>query len=273
MKKISHEQIHSSSMATPLRLNCWVLGEDSTRIFPVEIDRNKNVGALKEAIKEKKKPAFDHLASDSLDVWNVSIPINEDTDLQAHVKGLRLDEKKPLWALKGLHRTFSDLDPETLHVVVKSPLLSVSADLFFSLCNSYLFAVVSTPAPSLLLLNCWVLGEDSTRIFPVQVDRNKNVGALKKAIKEEKKPAFDHITADSLQVWNVSISIDEDTNLQDQVKGLRLHEKTSLLPVQPLSGIFQNVVEEYLHVIVRASASEFPPDFCLSSSNNTFLCR
>jgi hypothetical protein len=40
-----------------------------------------------------------------------------------------------------------------------------------------------------------VLEEDSTRIFPVEVDRNKNVGALKKAIKE-KFPAFDHITTD-----------------------------------------------------------------------------
>ncbi len=92
----------------------------------------------------------------------------------------------------------------------------------FSLCNSYLFAVVGTPAPSLLLLNCWVLGEDSdsNRIFPVEVDRNKNVGDLKEAIKEKMKPAFDHITANSLDVWNVSIPIDEDTNLQAQVKGI-----------------------------------------------------
>jgi hypothetical protein len=112
-----------------------------------------------------------------------------------------------------------------------------------------------------------------TRIFPVEIDRDKNVGALKKAIKEEKKPAFDDITADSLDVWNVSIPIDEDTNLQAQVKALRLHEKKSLLPVQPLSGIFRNVVEQYLHVIVRTSTGECSPDFCLSSSNNPFLCR
>jgi hypothetical protein len=46
-----------------------------------------------------------------------------------------------------------------------------------------------------------------------------------------------------------------------------------LLPVQPLSGIFRNVVEQYLHVIVRTSTSECLPDFCLSFSNNTFLCR
>jgi len=144
------------------------------------------------------------------------------------------------------------------------PLLSVSVDVFLYLCNSYLFAVVGT-APSLLLLNCWVLDEDSTRIFPVEIDHNKNVGALREAIKEKKKPAFDDVTADSLDLWKVSIPIDEDTNLTAQVKGLRLHEKKSLLPVQPLSGIFRNVVAQHLHVIVRASAGKCLPDFLLSS--------
>ena len=72
-------------MGTPLALNCWVLGEDSTRIFPVLIDGDKNVCDL-------KKPAFDHIDADSLDVWNVSIPINEEADakLEAQVKDLRL---------------------------------------------------------------------------------------------------------------------------------------------------------------------------------------
>jgi len=143
----------------------------------------------------------------------------------------------------------------------------------FSTYNSYLFVVVVTPAPSLLLLNCWVLGEDSARIFPVKIDRDENVGALKKAIKEEKKPAFDHITADSLDVWNVSIPIDEDTNLQAQVKNLKVLEAKSLLPMQPLSGIFQNVVKQHLNVIVRASTGERSPDFRLSSPNNAYLYR
>jgi hypothetical protein len=111
-------------MATPLNLNCWVLGEDSTRIFPVEIDRGKNVGGLKEAVKEKMKPAFDHITANSLDVWNVSIPMDEDANLEAQVMNLRLHEKKPLWALKGLLKIFSDLDKETLHVVVKAPPIS-----------------------------------------------------------------------------------------------------------------------------------------------------
>ena len=59
-------------MATPLRLNCWVLGKDSdsNRIFPVkvEVDRN-NVGDLKKAIKEEKKRAFNHINADSLHTY------------------------------------------------------------------------------------------------------------------------------------------------------------------------------------------------------------
>jgi hypothetical protein len=73
--------------------------------------------------------------------------------------------------------------------------------------------------------------------------------------------AFDCIDANSLEVWNVSIQIDEDANLEAQVKNLKVLETKSLLPVKPLSGIFRNVVEEYLHVIVRASTGECSPDF------------
>ena len=123
------------------------------------------------------------------------------------------------------------------------------------------------------MLNCWVFGEDSTRIFPVKIDRDENVGGLREAIKEKKKITFDHIDADSLDVWNVSIPIDKDTNLVAQVKNLKVLETKSLLPVQPLSAIFRNVVEQHLHVIVHVSTGECLPDFHLSSSNNVFLYR
>jgi hypothetical protein len=116
-----------------------------------------------------------------------------------------------------------------------------------------------------------VLGEDSTRIFSVEIDGDKNVAGLKEAIKEKKKSAFDHIDADSLDVWNVSIPIDEDPNLEAQVKNMGLHEKNSLLPVKPLSGIFQNVVQQHLHVIVRAFTGECSPDFvCPLQSTHSF---
>ena len=55
--------------------------------------------------------------------------------------------------------------------------------------------------------------------------------------------AFDLIDADSLEVWNVSVPIDEDANLEVQVKDLKVLETKSLLPVKSLSGTFQSVIE------------------------------
>ena len=49
------------------------------------------------------------------------------------------------------------------------------------------------------------------------------------------------------------------------------HEKKPLLSVQPLSGILRNVVEQYLHVIVRTPTGECSADFCLTSSNDASL--
>ena len=55
-----------------IELNCWVFGGDSSPVFLVKIAATESVGTLKEAIKDKKKPAFDHLTADSLDLWKVS---------------------------------------------------------------------------------------------------------------------------------------------------------------------------------------------------------
>ena len=120
-------------------------------------------------------------------------------------------------------------------------------------------------------LNCWVLGEDSTRVFTVKIDRDENVWGLKVAIKENKKHAFDKIPANRLDVWNVSIPTDEDVNLEVEVKNLKVLGTKSLSPVQPLSGIFRNALEEHLHVIVRASTGECSPDFCFCLSNTRSL--
>ena len=99
-----------------------------------------------------------------------------------------------------------------------------------------------------------------SKSIAVEINRGRNVGCLKEAIKEMKKPAFDQIPANSLDVWNVSIPIDRDTNIEayieGQVKNLNVLATKSLLAVEPLSDIFRNVVETYLHVIVRASTGE-----------------
>ena len=55
-----------------LKLNCIVLGDNPRRIFPVNIERTEIVGDLKEVIKDKKRPEFDHVATDRLELWKVS---------------------------------------------------------------------------------------------------------------------------------------------------------------------------------------------------------
>jgi len=58
-------------MAGIMSLNCSILGPDVDNAFPVKISRGETVGALKDAIKEKKTPELDHIAADRLDVWKV----------------------------------------------------------------------------------------------------------------------------------------------------------------------------------------------------------
>jgi hypothetical protein len=118
-------------MATLLKLNCWVLGEKSTRIFSVEIDGKKNVEDLKRAIKEEKM-AFAHIDADSLDVWDVSIPIDDDTNFNAQVEDQKLCERTPMRSTRKLSTTFAKLDGETLHVVIKAPPISEHRYLFLS---------------------------------------------------------------------------------------------------------------------------------------------
>ena len=41
------------------------------RVFPVKIDGTESVGTLKEVIKDKKKPAFDLVPADTLELFKV----------------------------------------------------------------------------------------------------------------------------------------------------------------------------------------------------------
>jgi hypothetical protein len=59
------------SMSPTLELNCLVLGDVSSRVFTVKIANTENVSALKKLIKVEKKPAFDHVPADTLDLWKV----------------------------------------------------------------------------------------------------------------------------------------------------------------------------------------------------------
>jgi hypothetical protein len=62
-----------------LNINCWVLGDDPERVFSIKIAKSETIDVLKDAIKEKKKPVFDDIAADSLDLLKVSVGCRCDT--------------------------------------------------------------------------------------------------------------------------------------------------------------------------------------------------
>jgi len=54
-----------------ITLFCWVIGTPTTQIFPVDVEPNKRWGHAKMAIKKAKKPEFDDIAADTLELWKV----------------------------------------------------------------------------------------------------------------------------------------------------------------------------------------------------------
>ncbi|KAG1893776.1 uncharacterized protein F5891DRAFT_962503 [Suillus fuscotomentosus] len=173
-------------MSGPLRLklNCIVLGDNPRRIFPVDIEQTEIVGDLKEVIKDKKRPEFDHVATDRLELWKVDLPIDE--MIEHNLNNLTLDPTKSLSPVDEIVEIFPNAPPRKyLHIIVQCP------------------PAVSS-GPLHLKLNCIVFGDDPRHIFPVDVERTKTVGDLKNVIKVAKKPEFDHVAADRLDLWKVS---------------------------------------------------------------------
>jgi hypothetical protein len=110
---------------------------------------------------------------------------------------------------------------------------------------------------STLALNCLVSGDDSDHIFTIEVANAKNVSALKDAIKDKKRPAFDHVPADTLVLWKVSLPVDD--KLEENLPNLA--GETSLSPVIKLSKVFSNVDDTHLHIVVGCPLGACKWDF------------
>ena len=78
------------------------------------------MGALKKVIKEEKQPALDHVPTDTLTLWTVSVPA--DKDLEEKLEKLNLKGKRPLQPLMKLSSLFADQPVDDhLNIVVKAP--------------------------------------------------------------------------------------------------------------------------------------------------------
>ena len=56
---------------TTIEQLCWVIGTSINRIFPVKVGHDEMWCSVKDAIKEKKKPEFDDIDANTLELWKV----------------------------------------------------------------------------------------------------------------------------------------------------------------------------------------------------------
>jgi len=106
----------------------------------------------------------------------------------------------------------------------------------------------------ILELNALVFGDNQSQVFPVKIAATESVGTLKNLIKDKKKAAFDHIPADTLDIFKVSFPVDDDLDAtlkrfrpeHDPEKGV--HHLS--VPVKRLNGVFGHPIDEHIHVIV-----------------------
>ena len=100
-----------------------------------------------------------------------------------------------------------------------------------------------------MLLNCLVFGDEPDQTFVVEVEETKSISILKKAIKEEKAPQLNHISASALDLLQVFFPIDDlkiewiNFNFADYLK--------LSPPTKKLSTFFKEVAEDCVHIIIK----------------------
>jgi Crinkler effector protein N-terminal domain len=115
-----------------------------------------------------------------------------------------------------------------------------------------------------LSLNCLVLGDKPERMFTVKIPKTNNVSILKKLINEKKAPHLNHHAASDLDLWNVSIPMDDDT--EERLKNINNLEL--LKPLLPLSRVFPHVEENHLHILILNVMGE--PDMTHPAEKGVF---
>src|SRR6266542_2176954 len=102
----------------PITLLCLVKGNTTASAFAVDIDRQKLVSHLKDAIKAKKQNDFAGVDADKLKLWKVTIPGDQDDQL----RNLILQDSDELLAINDIGDYWPTSPPKKhIHVLVSPP--------------------------------------------------------------------------------------------------------------------------------------------------------
>jgi Crinkler effector protein N-terminal domain len=109
---------------------------------------------------------------------------------------------------------------------------------------------------STLTLNCLLLNDDSRKAFTVKIPESENVSVLKKKIKEENAPHFDHLAASDLSLYKASFpSAEVDALLEEATAGSKENFVVPRIPLQPLKKLKEvfpePLQEDIVHIIFK----------------------
>ena len=135
--------------------------------------------------------------------------------------------------------------PTLVRLLVRNTQASRDSLLF----NDSIFQILSIHSSAMmLLLHCYLLGDDPDEIFPVEIEETETVGILKDLIKKKKFPQFIQIIASNLKIWRVDLAI---PNFLESLEKIKLDDTNSLSPVDDLSEVFLAPARKRVHVIIQ----------------------
>jgi len=108
-------------------LNCFILGAEDT--FTVKIKKTQSVGELKDEVKRKNEPKFNHLVAHEFTLHQIYIDISNDAEyanklVEIPQPGYVFDPKNRLNAPRMISSYFgkpSDRSQDAIHVLVELP--------------------------------------------------------------------------------------------------------------------------------------------------------
>jgi hypothetical protein len=206
-------------------LNCFVLGDDPSKVFTVKILKTENVSILKDLIKEKQSRRLNHVDASDLILSQVSLPVDDDLE-----KSLKNIDLAPLESLLPLSQVFPHIEANRLHIVVQAPTTGA----------------VALHSMQLLSLNCFILGDDPDRMFTVKIPKTENVSILKKLIKEENPSSLGNIDVKNIDLWQASLPIDDLPSKNPPTLGPKLRSE------KLLSDAFPSELDiNHIHIVAR----------------------
>jgi Crinkler effector protein N-terminal domain len=105
-------------------------------------------------------------------------------------------------------------------------------------------------------LFCLLKGQSLSDSFKVKVYGYQDIGDLKKLIKEKLRITLERVDAALLELYQVSIPIEDNTALQEAFN--QLGDQEPLNSVDTIDEIFSTPVKKHIHVIVKVPGKLLP---------------